>query len=57
MEILYSKNMICSLCPNGCHLLLDEKDSHQIEVKGNRCVKGKGFVKRELIRIKCHGTR
>ncbi|MFC1510406.1 phosphotransferase [Candidatus Omnitrophota bacterium] len=49
METLYSNNMICRLCPNGCHLTLVEKDPRQIEIKGNRCVKGKSFVKRELM--------
>lgn len=40
------KELICIVCPNGCHLQVDEKNGYQ--VTGNRCPKGAEYGKNEL---------
>jgi CxxC motif-containing protein len=41
------KEMICILCPVGCHLMIDE--SNDYAVTGNSCPKGIKYGKEELI--------
>ena len=42
------KDLICIVCPNGCriHAVMDE--GGQIEVTGNKCVRGTRFAGTEL---------
>ena len=37
---------ICTMCPNGCHLQVDE--AHDYAVTGNRCPRGAIYGKAEL---------
>lgn len=39
------KEMICIVCPRGCHLAVDEAT---LEVLGNSCPKGSEYGKNEL---------
>ena len=39
------KNLICIVCPKGCHLQVDEKT---LEVTGNTCPRGEEYGKNEL---------
>lgn len=39
------KNFICIVCPNSCHLSIDEQT---LTVTGNKCVRGVQFAKSEL---------
>lgn len=39
--------MICIVCPKGCHLHVDEKNNYK--VTGNRCKKGVSYGQQELI--------
>lgn len=41
------KEMICILCPMGCHLNIDIKNDYK--VTGNSCPKGEVYGKEELI--------
>lgn len=41
------KEMICILCPVGCHLMIDEENGYK--VTGNSCPKGEGYGKEELL--------
>jgi len=41
------KEMICILCPVGCHLMIDEANDYA--VTGNSCPKGIDYGKEELI--------
>lgn len=41
------KEMICILCPKGCHLQI-EKAGEGYTVKGNGCEKGAGYAIKEL---------
>lgn len=41
------KEMICILCPMGCHLSIDTKNDYK--VTGNSCSKGIVYAKEELI--------
>lgn len=38
-------NLICIVCPKGCHLTVDEKN---LEVRGNGCPRGAEYGKNEL---------
>lgn len=40
------KELICIVCPQGCHLCVDEEDGYQ--VTGNRCKRGEEYGKTEL---------
>lgn len=46
------KEMICIVCPIGCHLTVEENDGN-IEVSGNTCPRGKQYAIDELT----HPTR
>lgn len=39
-------NMICILCPKGCHLQVDEQNNYH--VTGNGCERGVAYGKKEL---------
>ncbi len=39
------RNFICIVCPNSCHLTIDEQT---LEVHGNQCVRGVHFAQAEL---------
>lgn len=39
------KNLTCIVCPNGCHLQVEEADGSYI-VHGNRCPRGKRLESR-----------
>ncbi|MBR5279276.1 MAG: DUF1667 domain-containing protein [Clostridia bacterium] len=39
------KNLICIVCPRGCHLTVDEET---LAVKGNSCPKGEEYGKNEV---------
>ncbi len=39
------KNMICIVCPMGCHLTVD---TETLEVTGNTCPRGEKYGKEEL---------
>lgn len=41
------KEIICIVCPNGCHLRVDEENGYQ--VSGNRCPKGAEYGREELL--------
>ncbi len=41
------KELICIVCPKGCHLLVDEQNNYT--VKGNSCKRGEEYGKNELI--------
>lgn len=45
------KNLICIVCPKGCHLQVDEE--HGYAVTGNSCPRGAEYGKNELL----HPTR
>ena len=45
------KELICIVCPNGCHLQVDEENGFQ--VTGNACPKGEEYGRNELL----HPTR
>lgn len=40
------KEIICIVCPKGCHLAVDETNNYA--VTGNRCEKGAAYGKNEL---------
>ena len=40
------KELVCILCPQGCHLLVDEANDYK--VTGNRCDKGIAYGKSEI---------
>ena len=40
------KELICIVCPNGCHLKVDEENGYA--VSGNRCDRGVEYGKAEL---------
>jgi CxxC motif-containing protein len=42
-----TREMICIMCPMGCHLTVTQKDG-EIEVSGNNCIRGENFAKEEL---------
>ncbi|MBE6683060.1 MAG: DUF1667 domain-containing protein [Ruminococcaceae bacterium] len=39
------KEMICIVCPRGCHLTVDESN---LTVSGNHCIKGAEYGKAEV---------
>lgn len=39
------KEMVCIVCPMGCHLEIDTKT---LEVTGNTCPRGEAYAKEEL---------
>lgn len=41
------KELICIVCPNGCHLKVDEENGYN--VSGNQCEKGAQYAKQELL--------
>jgi CxxC motif-containing protein len=43
------KELTCIVCPNGCHLRVEEKDG-ELRVSGNRCPRGEAFGKQEVTR-------
>jgi len=45
------KELICIVCPNGCHLRVDEENGFQ--VTGNSCPRGEEYGRTELL----HPTR
>ena len=45
------KNLICIVCPKGCHLQVDEDNGYA--VTGNSCPRGAEYGKTELL----HPTR
>ena len=42
------KELICIVCPKGCHLKID--DENGFSVTGNRCPRGAEYGKNELVR-------
>jgi CxxC motif-containing protein len=40
------KEMICIVCPRGCHLKIDE---NTLEAQGNTCPRGEEYAKNEII--------
>ena len=40
------KELICIVCPKGCHLKVDENDNYRVE--GHGCVRGEAYGKKEL---------
>lgn len=41
------KEMICIVCPNGCHLKIDSS-KEEIKVTGNLCPRGEAFARAEM---------
>jgi CxxC motif-containing protein len=41
-----NKELICIVCPMGCHLEVDIENDYQ--VTGNQCKRGIGYAKKEL---------
>ena len=41
------KELICIVCPNGCHLRVDEENHYQ--VTGNACPRGEEYGRAELL--------
>lgn len=41
------KELICIVCPKGCHLKVDEE--HDYAVTGNSCPRGAEYGKKELV--------
>jgi len=39
------KQFVCTTCPNGCSLTIDEKT---LKVTGNKCPRGEAFAKNEI---------
>jgi len=39
------KQFVCTTCPNGCSLAIDEKT---LKVSGNKCPRGEVFAKNEI---------
>lgn len=42
-----SKEIICIVCPNGCHLEIEKKGDEYV-VRGNKCPRGKIYGVKEL---------
>lgn len=40
------KELICIVCPKGCHLKVDEENGYK--VTGNACIRGEVYGKKEL---------
>lgn len=43
------KKYICILCPNGCEIEAEIKDTKVISIEGATCPKGRTYVEEELI--------
>jgi homoserine kinase type II len=43
-----SRDLICLMCPNGCHLTIDSQGDQRIELQGNLCDKGVDFARAVL---------
>lgn len=41
------KDLICIVCPNGCHLKVDPENGYNVE--GNRCPRGAEYGRSELL--------
>ena len=42
------QDMICVMCPNGCHLTATIAEDASVSVSGDQCDKGLAFVRRVL---------
>jgi len=42
------RDLICLMCPNGCHLTIDVQGDQRIELQGNLCDKGVDFARTVL---------
>ena len=48
------KEIICTVCPMGCHILVEGEGENIISVTGNTCKRGEVYASAEF----CHdGTR
>ncbi len=45
---MISKEIICIVCPVGCHLTVKGEDINSLEVTGNKCPRGDKYGKKEL---------
>ncbi|MDR1793974.1 MAG: DUF1667 domain-containing protein [Erysipelotrichaceae bacterium] len=43
------QELICIICPRGCHLSVEVKDKTVTSVKGNACPRGEAYAKKELL--------
>jgi len=43
-----NEELICIVCPNGCHLQVTINDDKTISVNGNRCPRGEKFAIQEF---------
>ncbi len=46
-EFTIMKELICIMCPKGCHLRVDEENNYK--VSGNGCEKGADYGRDELV--------
>ena len=42
------KEIICTLCPRGCHMQVEEADG-VVSVSGNSCPRGEKYARQELL--------
>ncbi len=42
-------NMICIVCPIGCHLEIIEDEANGVSVSGNTCKRGEAYGRNELV--------
>lgn len=42
------KEITCIICPNGCDMICETKETELISIEGNLCPKGVEYVKQEL---------
>jgi homoserine kinase type II len=42
------RDLICLMCPNGCHLTIDVQGNQRVDLQGNLCEKGLDFVRTVL---------
>jgi homoserine kinase type II len=47
-ESSVSRDLICLMCPNGCHLTIDSRDDRGVQLQGNLCEKGLDFAETVL---------
>ncbi len=45
---MIDKDIICIVCPVGCHLNVKGEDKEHLEVSGNQCPRGEKYGKKEL---------
>lgn len=43
------REMICTCCPMGCRLTVDDSDLNNVKVSGNTCPRGEKYGKEEVI--------